>query len=469
MNPKLPETIVECHELIKQLFELTETLVSRIEKLEQENRELKERLNNNSSNSSTPPSRDFKKKKLKKPNPNKGGGVKGHQGHFRKLLPVEDVTQVVPCNLPPSCSCGEKGITQKEIVRHQVYELPPIKLNVTEFQLEKGTCVCCGKKRLAALPKGITWGITGPRLTAFMSHMLSKYKLSRRELQSFLKEHFSLTLSMGCIYKKQRLVSNALKEPVSDLLNQVKASHSAHMDETGHRRDGVNQWLWGIMSDKAAFFSVETSRGKKVIDSLMGDFNGIIVSDRYAGYNYFSSDKRQICWAHLKRDFTKLSEKQDKLIARLGTELLNYQADLFKLWHQYKQRCFSRDELIQKTRSIRNKVGELLEQGTYTDPKLRIVRFCSNLLTHFDALWTFIFNDNIEPTNNHAEQCLRPAVIWRKNYFGTRSDYGSEFVARTISLITSCRLQTKSAFDVCSQILTDYFSGQKSLVFAQAP
>jgi transposase len=60
--------------------------------------------------------------------------------------------------------------------------------------------------------------------------------------------------STGCIYKKQRLVSDALKEPVADLLNQVKASSSAHMDETGHRRDGLNQWLWGMMSETAAFF-----------------------------------------------------------------------------------------------------------------------------------------------------------------------------------------------------------------------
>lgn len=162
----------------------------------------------------------------------------------------------------------------------------------------------------------------------------------------------------------------------------------------------------------------------------------------------------------------KLSEKQDKLVARIGRELLSCQADLFELWPQYKQGCFSRWELIRKTQSIRHKVGALLEQGTYIDPKLRIVRFSSNLLTHFDALWTFIFNDNVEPTNNHAEQCLLPAVIWRKNYFGTRSDYGSDFVARTMSFITSCRLQAKSAFDVCSQILSDHFSGRKSLLFA---
>lgn len=466
MNIKLPETLAESHELIKHLVAITDSLVLRIEKLEEENRALKERLNNHSSNSSKPPSQDFKKKKVKKPNPNKGGGVKGHKGHFRKLLALEEVDAVVYCKLTENCLCGETKTINKDLFRHQVHELPPIKLQVTEYQLEKGTCACCGKKRIATLPKGITWGITGPRLTGLMSHMLSKYKLSRRALQSFLKEHYSFNLSMGCIYKKQRLVSDALHDPVINLLNQVKASKSAHMDETGHRRDGVNQWLWGMMSETAAFFSVEASRGKKVIDSLMGDFNGIIVSDRYAGYNYFPSDKRQVCWAHLKRDFTKLSEKHEPLIARIGTELLKCQADLFELWHQYKRGGLSRDQLIWQTRPIRHRVGALLEQGTYTDPKLRIVRFCSNLLTHFNALWCFIFNENIEPTNNHAEQCLRPAVIWRKNYFGTRSDYGSDFVARTMSLITSCRLQNKSAFEMLSLILTDYFSGQKSLAFA---
>jgi len=264
-------------------------------------------------------------------------------------------------------------------------------------------------------------------------------------------------------------MTDALEQPAKDLLEQIKASANAHMDETGHCRDGIKQWLLGVMSANAAFFSVEQSRGKKVIKSLMGDFDGFITSDRYAAYNYFSSDKRQIFRAHLKRDFTKVAEKKDELIARIGKDLLLCQAKLFELWHQYKLQYFSRDELIRKTKPIRYKVGELLEQGTYTDPRLKIVRFCSNLLAHFNALWAFIFNDDLEPTNNHAEQCLRPAVTWRKKYFGSRSDHGSDFVARTMSVITSCRLQATSAFDAFSQILTAHFSGQKSLIFAAPP
>ena len=82
------------------------------------------------------------------------------------------------------------------------------------------------------------------------------------------------------------------------------------------------------------------------------------------------------------------------------------------------------------------------------------------------ALWTFIFNEQVEPTNNHAERCLRQAVIWRKKYFGTRSDYGSEFVARMMSLITTCKLQSKNAFESLAQVINDYFKENTQPLFS---
>lgn len=117
---------------------------------------------------------------------------------------------------------------------------------------------------------------------------------------------------------------------------------------------------------------------------------------------------------------------------------------------------------------IRQRVGELLEQGTYTDPKLRAVRFCKNLLENFNALWTFLEVDGVEPTNNHAERSLRHLVIWRKKYFCTRSNYGSEYVARSASINTTCKLQGKSSFNFMCRLLQSYFSGasQPKLVAA---
>jgi len=242
-----------------------------------------------------------------------------------------------------------------------------------------------------------------------------------------------------------------------NLLAEVKQSPSINIDETGHNRDGKSQWLWGIVSATAAFFTIDPSRGKNILNALVGDYNNIVISDRHNAYNYFNSAHRQICWAHLKRDFTRLSEKEDKVIARIGAGLLACEADLFKIWYEFKQNEIMREELLRKSFPIRKKVGELLEQGTYTDPNLKAVRFCKNILKDFDALWTFLSVENIEPTNNHAERCLRHLVIWRKKYFCTRSNYGSEFVARTMSVITTSKLQSKNSFEFVCQVLKNYF------------
>lgn len=465
----LPNTVEGCHDLIRGLLRTVSELFKRVEKLEIENKQLKERLNNNSSNSSLPPSKDFKKKKNKKPpSKNKGGGQKGHQGHFRALLDIKEVDSIVDCKLIGLCSCGGEVRTKDDFQRHQVYELPEIKLHITEYRLEKGCCKTCGENHVAQLPAGITWGITGPRLSAFMSHMVSKYQLSRRELKEFLKEHYNFNISMGTVYNKQKIVNNALEIPTSELLVAVKESSNINTDETSHYRDGKRQWMWAAVSSTIAFFSVAGSRGKKVLKSLLGDYRHVVTSDRYAAYNYFDSGNRQLCWSHIKRDFIKLSEKEDKICSRIGKGLLEAEKKLFGAWHEFKKEKINRDELIRQCRPVRQQIGELLEQGSYTDPILKTSRFCRNLLENFTSLWTFIYIENIEPTNNHAERCIRPAVTWRKKYFGTRSDYGSEFVARSMSVRMTCQLQGKNTFQFLCQTLQGYFTkiSPPSLVLA---
>jgi transposase len=470
VGTQLPNTVEGCHDFISGLLNTISELFKRVEKLEDdnkklshENKELKERLKTNSSNSSLSPSKDLKrKKKNKKPSNKKSGGQKGHQGHFRELVDSNQVDSVVRCQLPDLCVCGGIIDSKEDFQRHQVYELPPIKLSLTEYQLAKGCCLNCNQNHVAPLPEGITWGITGPKLTAFMSHLVSKYQLSRRELKEFLKEHYDFNLSLGSVFNKQKIVNSALEAPTIELLAAIKESRNINVDETSHNRDGKKQWMWSLASSTIAFFSITGSRGKKVLKSLMGDYHYVVTSDRYAAYNYFDSDKRQICWAHLKRDFTRLSEKDDKVCSRIGKNLLSCETELFRVWHEFKQLKITRDELLRQSQPIRQRVGEFLEQGSYTDPLLKIARFCKNLLESFNALWTFLSVEQVEPTNNHAERCLRPTVTWRKKYFGTRSDYGSEFVARSASIKMTCQLQSKNTFQFLQQTLQSYFAKKQA-------
>lgn len=199
---------------------------------------------------------------------------------------------IIDCKLLAQCSCGGEVKEQEGYQCHQVYELLVIKLRLTEYRLEKGYCVKCGGTHVADLPEGITWGITGPKLTGLMSHLVSKYRLSRREVKEFLEEQFSFKISLGTIFNKQKIVNAALEAPVSELLDAVKQSPSVNMDETSHNRDGKREWMWGAISSTVAFFSIVNSRGKKALKSFIGDFENIVISDRYAAYNYFTSSKR---------------------------------------------------------------------------------------------------------------------------------------------------------------------------------
>lgn len=456
---ELPTTIEGCHALIKELRESFLTICIQFEKLRLENQSLKERLDSHSGNSSKPPSTDFKKKKEKRPPSSRTSGAQpGHRGHFRKMLPSSEVDSVVYCQLPKHCECGGVfAIKPGKCQRHQVYELPEIKLNVTEYELAKGACITCGRTQTAPLPKGITWGLTGPRLTSLMTHLVSNYHLSRRSLQRFLKDHFQFDIALGTLFRKQQIMTEILEKPTLAWQEEVKQSPWVNIDETGHRYEGQRAWLWGMVSRTAAYFSIQPSRGKKVLRALMGESKAIIISDRYAAYNLFNSARRQLCWAHLKRDFTRLSERRDPIVRRIGLNLLKYEADLFKNWHAFKQERLTRFGLIQASQPICRRIGECLEQGSYTDPTLRIARFCKRLLEQWDALWTFLHEEGVEPTNNRIEQSLRPWVIWRKIYFGTRSTYGSEFISRTASLLTTCKIQSKNAFEYLCQLTTNHF------------
>jgi transposase len=463
----LPTTIEECHQVIRLLLNKLDGISKRLDALEAENKklrientQLKDRLNTNSSNSSLPPSKSVKKKKTnRQPSGKASGGQKGHKGYYRELLPSDKLDTINSCSLPSHCLCGGNIKASGDYMRHQVHELPVLKLHVTEYQLQKGCCEQCRQKHIACLPTGVTWGITGPRLTGFMSDLVTRYGLSRREQKLFLEEHFQFRISLGTVFNKQKIVNTAMEAPVAGLLPIIKESNSIHSDETGHNRDGKNHWMWGFISKSAAFFSIQASRGKKVLCAMIGDYKNIVVSDRYAAYNIFDSSQRQMCWAHLKRDFTKLSEKDNKVIVRIGKGLLRCESDLFKIWHEFKSEKITRNELLRQATPIRLRVGELLEQGTYTDPTLRVVRFCKNLLENFNALWVFLEIIDVEPTNNHAERSLRPLVIWRKKYFCTRSDYGSEYVARSASINMTCKLQKKSPFSFLCSLLQNHFSG----------
>ena len=421
-------------------------------------KELESRLGQNSTNSSRPPSTDVpwtaksaKKQATKTRKPKskrKPGGQPGHELHERPLVPPEEVDERQELR-PEQCESCERHLPKRlpsvdEPRRHQIVEIPEITYSVSEYVQHGVVCPDCDTTTYARLPHGVSPSSFGPNLRAFIALLSGRYRTSRREVTELIHDVLGISISVGAVDNTCRRMSEALQAPVKEVAARVKEAPVVHMDETGWRQKGKRMWLWVVATSYAVLFHIGTRCKGEAIDLLGPDFQGNLVSDRYAVYYQFEADRRQVCWAHLSRDFQGVVDRGGAG-CRIGSEALAIKNALFRIWHRYKAGEIQRSTMERQMRPVEEAFGMLLEKGQRSRGK-RTAALCKSLSKLELALFLFARCDGVEPTNNAAEQALRPAVIWRKTCFGTQSERGSEFVARMMTATMTCRVQGRSLF-----------------------
>ena len=462
-----PESLDECHQVISDLWKYARESEEKQNKLSKALEHAQEKLNINSSNSSKPPSTDIYGKKKKRRYPKsttkskrKQGAQLGHKGKGRKLLPTNEVDGVVVCLPPSHCQCGGRvEANEEKKKRHQVHELPIIKPIVTEYQQVYGQCACCNKQHLGALPAGVPSGMLGIRAMATIATHTGKYHLSKRTTQAAFADHYGLEIALGTISNAEKTVSDALKAPSEEVLNYVQEAPVKHADETSHKQCGNKAWMWVGVALLVAVFLIRPTRATIEAKVLLGEkFKGILVSDRYSAYTYIDDLKRQFCWAHLLRDFIKISERSG-LSGQVGEQLISYSRRMFKLWWRYKDGNLSRKKFILAMKPIQKEMEKILETGTQCGHS-KTEGTCKTILKHKVALWTFVTEENVEPTNNIAEQVIRSYVMWRKSSFGTQSARGDRYVERMMTASTCCRLQNRNLLDYLEDAISRHIAKQ---------
>jgi transposase len=421
-----------------------------IEGLEKRIAELESRLNQNSSNSSKPPSSDpigVKRKPPIPPSKKRRGGQKGHPRRIRALVPPERVASVTDCK-PTECRrCGHSlSGEDAEPRRHQVAELPPIEPEVHEYRLHRLCCPHCNTVTSGALPEGVPSTAFGPRLHAALSVLTGAYRLSKRQVAQLCSDLLGLTISIGMIAKLERITAEVLEHPVAELAEQVKSAEAANIDETGWRENGCKAWLWVVVTSLGVVFRIVRSRAGAVAADMLGEEpKPIVISDRFPGYEWIKLKSRQICWAHLRRDFQAMIDR-DGDGAEAGRQLLWQSNKLFESWHKVRDGTIQRSTFLQTVGWLRPMVRSSLERGSRC-ACAKTAATCSELLRLWDCLWTFTRVDGVEPTNNAAERALRHAVIWRRISGGTDSEGGSRFVERMLSVVATCRQQKRNVLE----------------------
>lgn len=419
--------------------------------LRKENETLKERLGLNSKNSSLPPSRDLyrAKKNTRPPSGKKPGGQPGHQFQGYQPQSPDEVINV----FPEKCSCGHSLEIVPTFRAEQKIEIPPIKPHVTEYRLYHGVCRVCGKKKTACLPEGVQRDLLGNHAKAIISAMSGFFHNSKRDIQQILKNIFHLPISLGLVSHTEKRVRRNLKSAYEELVDQAKASAYLHIDETGHKCQGKRGWGWMLTSRDVSVLKLTSSRGKKVLQSLLPSYKGKVISDRYGAYRYFDFSKRQICWSHLKRDFYRFAHSQNPALAQVGVNLDHIRRDVFALYGAFKSKKIEALLFKRQIHQLKKRmVSEL--KGVLKVPDVpHAHRVAKNLLTSFGMMWRFVDDPEIEPTNNLAERQIRRYVVYRKKSLFTWSQRGNEFIERIFSLFLTCRLQNQNSFLRLSQLI----------------
>jgi len=398
----------------------------------------------------------------KKPTGRRRGGQPGHPPHLKQLLPADRVERVVPL-VPTTCAgCraplpAEPAANDPSPLRHQVAELPELAARITEYQAHARTCPSCGALNRATIPAAVRKHGLGERLTAVLAYLAGAHGVSKRGAEEIARDVFGVAVALGSVANLEREVSAALEPAHRGALEHVRAGPVKHVDETGWKQAGRKRWLWVAATGAVAVFLIDRLRNAVALGKLLGTaIAGVLCSDRWRAYDGHPLERRQVCWAHLRRNFEEHQERGGKAAA-VAAAALEVTRRVFAAWHLYRGGGPFEPFDAAIASAMLEMLGVLQAGRRSRDARLR--RFCARLLEQYPALWTFALAEGVAPTNNHAERVLRRAVLWRRKSFGCQSEAGCRFVERVLTAVQSLRLQGRSVVTFLHESLVAHRAG----------
>lgn len=450
MRVELPETIEECHSLIRQLLLVIEKQQAEINELKAEVRELKARLNENSENLHRPPSSDgfqkpkpaFSKKKKRR------GGQFGHRGNTLKRVGNPDV--VVDCE-PLECVCGKPQWTEEVEVAEarQVFDLPAPRLEVFEYRRIKRVCGC-GRSACGEFPAKVVAPVQyGEKVQALVALLSVHGCLSYRKIGQMFADIYGLELNEATA--QEMLKRTAEMMPMAEIKAGVIASKVVNFDETGVKENGKLKWLHNASTDKWTYQFVHQKRGREAMTdekSVLPKFFGIAVHDCWGSYFSFSEMKHAVCGAHILRELNGIIETGESI---WGEQMKQWLMQMYR-----KSDCGK--GIIEEIGEYEKSYDEILRKAEKEEPlpekrngrgKMKRTKgrnLLERLRKHKEAVLRFAKEKEVPFTNNQAERDIRPAKIKQKMNGGFRATNGTESYCRINSVISSLRKQSRQVF-----------------------
>lgn len=391
--------------------------------------------------------------------PKKPGRRQGHKADLRPLPTPDQIDCVIPVALDECPLCHVPLYELDQVVQYQT-DLPPVVPIVTQFNIETGTCPSCRQRWQGRHPEqtsdaiGAAGNTLGPVVLTMAAEMKHRLGVSYRKICDFLQTYCQLKVCPAAFIRAEQRLADLAKPTYELLLEALRQSHVVHADETGWRVGRQSAWLWVFSSNAATIYVIRTgkgARGHQVPEDILGpDFDGYLVVDGLKSYDVLEVAKGR-CNGHLLRRCKDLRDtvptQEQQQVAALST-LLKEAIDL----------AGRRDQLAaadydQGVQEIENRLDDWLEANLRKrtlSPELN--RLDDHVRAHRGEWLVFLHDAAVPPTNNHAEQMLRPAVITRKVGGCNKNLLGALVHSILASLMVSCHLQGKRFLDLARQL-----------------
>lgn len=462
--------------VVSNLCELSETVDTQSSEI----KELKTKiakLSKNSKNSSKKPSSDDltkpKLRKRRKKGKRKIGGQPGHPRKVRTPFTKEEIDETHEHIFEVCHECGGQvkfvDLPPRVIQQMEMVKEPIIHIEHISYPVWCEKCQCIHYK---PFPENVVKeGLFKARLTATVAYMKNVCHASFSTIRKFFRDVLGEKVSRGYLRKVIEKVSQSLEAPYTELLDRLPFERVVNVDETGHKENGERFWTWVFKAEMYVLFKIEKSRGSKVLIEILGkEFNGVMGCDYFSAYRKYMKDfdvAVQFCIAHLIRDIRFLTTMPDKATNTYGKKILKNVRQMFKVIHdrdnmspeQFTSALENAKAKI-TTAALENVPSKLNEEGKET--KREAQNMAKRFSKHGEAYFEFIITPEIDPTNNVAEQAIRFIVIDRYVTQGTRSIKGRNSNERIWSVIGTCALQGRSAFNFIMEAVTAYFNNKTS-------
>ncbi len=468
-----PEAVVKVICELSRRVIIVEKLEKQIELLEARIKELENQLSQNSRNSSKPPSSDGLKKpmtqSLREKSTRPPGGQAGHDGHTLKM--VDNPQHIEWRKVEEICECGESLKEQKvkEVARRQVFDVPQMKMEVTEYRAEIKICRHCGRVHKGTFPDEVKTCVQyGERIKSIVIYLRGYQLLPSQRTAELCQELFSCPISEGTMDTILRDGANRLEVPVEQIKEQIKAARVVNFDETGMSVNGDNHWIHVTSTKDLTHYDIHVKRGTEAINEIgiLPGFRGIAVHDAWAPYFQYDQCQHSLCNAHHLRELTFIAEElQQSWAGEMIRCLLKIKQKV-----EEAQSAFQEHLTTSQIRLFQNRYQMILEKGYAANPlkdlsdgnrtrgrpkrgKARCL--VQRLDDHRHQALAFMVDFEIPFDNNLAERDVRMAKVRQKISGTFRSLDMAKAFCRIRSFISTARKRAFNTMDAIEKIFTD--------------